>query len=372
MTTAGASGAASLPQGRYVALDAFRGFVIAGMLLVNNVVWNASTPKQLMHAAWNQGVTFTDMIFPWFLFAMGVAIPFSAASARARGVGTWAYAWRVVRRSAVLVVLGLVVDSAVSRRLYLGLGVLQLLGLAYLAGALVGRSPLWVRLTVAGALLVGHWALLRFVPIPGVGAGVFEETENIIRYLNAAYLAQVRLNGIISAGPTAALVLLGTAAGEVLRAAALAPGRRLAILGAAGTAAAVLGWVWQIDLPFNKPVWTASYILFGGGLGCLLLGLSYLLFDLLPLRRLAFPLAVFGANAIVVYVASILVKVSVLQVWQHPSAQGKLVTLERALLDALSARYGAVHGGWVYTIGYILVWWLVALYLYERRIFIRV
>src|SRR5574341_315472 len=99
------------PTARLVSLDAFRGLIIAGMLLVNNVIWTAGLSHQLMHAPWGQGVTFTDMIFPWFMLAMGVAIPFSLASAQDRGLTMRGYVLRVARRGGLLVLLGLLVDS---------------------------------------------------------------------------------------------------------------------------------------------------------------------------------------------------------------------------------------------------------------------
>jgi predicted acyltransferase len=359
------------PSSRLVSLDAFRGFVIAAMLLVNNLIWTAATPRQLMHAPWGQGVTFTDMIFPWFMLAMGVAIPFSLASARENGQTLWGYLARVARRSGLLVILGWMVDSTVAHRVVLGMGVLQLLGVAYFIGALAARLPLWNRVALAALLLGAHWALIRFVPVPGAEAPVFDEDLNIIKYLNEVYLGP-HLAGVISAVPTSALVLLGTAAGDVLRRPAL-PGRtKGAVLLAIGTVLALGGWMLQHDLPLNKPVWSASYILVAGGLGALLLGVCYLVFDLARLRAPAYPFAVFGANAIVVYVASILFKIDVLQAWRHRLPGGQVVSLQEALVGYLGDRFGPGLGGWIYTAAFIVFWWLVLLYLYRRRIFVRV
>ncbi len=356
------------PQ-RLVSLDAFRGFVIAAMLLVNNVIWNAATPRQLMHAPWGQGVTFTDMVFPWFLFAMGVAIPFSGAG---REQGGWSFLLRVARRAAILMALGVLVDSTVYHHLTVGMGVLQLLGLAYLVGALAATLPVWARLSIAAVILAGHSVLLKFVPVPGAGAGVLTEGQNIIRYLNQTYLARYHLAGVISVAPTTALVLAGTAVGEVLCREPLRRTANLGILCSVAAALTVGGWLWQRDLPLNKALWTSSYILFAGGLGSAVLALCYLLFDLAPLRPLAFPFAVFGANAIVVYVASILFKVHVLQEWQHRAVGGQLVSLQQAILDYLAARAGPISGAWIYTIGFIVFWWLILLVLYRHRVFVRV
>lgn len=372
MSRADASSLGTALPVRLLSLDAFRGLVITGMLLVNNLIWNAATPRQLMHAPWGQGVTFTDMIFPWFMLAMGVAIPFSAASAAERGLTGWAYLRRVARRAALLVVLGWIVDSTVARRPVLAMGVLQLLGMTYFVCALAVRLPAWGRAMLAAGLLAAHWALIKFVPVPGAAAPVFEEDRNIIRYLNEVYLGPRHLAGLISVVPTSALVLLGTIVGEMLRRAPLARWRNVGLLLIAGSLLALAGWLWQHDLPLNKPVWSSSYILFAGGLGTALLGVCYLLFDIAPLRRPAYPFAVFGANAIVVYVASILVKINILQAWRYRLPGGRVVSLQEGILAHLNARFGAIAGGWMYTLGFIAFWWLVLWYLYRRRIFIRV
>lgn len=363
---------APAPPLRVVSLDVFRGTVIAAMLLVNNLIWTPRTPRQLMHAPWGQGVTFTDMIFPWFILAMGVAIPFSAGSAQGRGQPVWRYLLRAARRSGLLIILGMMIDSAVAHRLSLGMGVLQLLGLAYFAGVLAARLPSAARVLLAGACLAAHWALIRFVVVPGAAAPTFEADLNIIKYLNEVYLGPRHLAGVISVVPTSALVILGTLLGDRLRRPPLRGWRGAVALFTAGTALAAGGWLLQHDLPFNKPVWSASYILFAGGMGTLVLGLCYLAFDLAGLRGAAYPFAVFGANAILVYVASILFKVLILQSVGPRGQDEHAVSLQQALVGYLSARFGPELGGWMYTIAFIVFWWLVLLSLYRRRIFIRV
>ncbi len=104
----------------------------------------------------------------------------------------------------------MVLDSIVAGRPVIGLGVLQLLGLAYLVDALVWSLPVWVRLSMAGGLLVAHWELIRFVPIPGVGAGIFAESQNIIRYLNETYLYRYHVSGLLSVAPTSGGVCSST------------------------------------------------------------------------------------------------------------------------------------------------------------------
>lgn len=354
---------------RLVSLDAFRGLTIAGMLLVNNVALGPATPAHLTHAAWNRGVHFADLVFPWFLLIAGVSLPFSAASYRARGGTGWAWATKAVRRAALLIMLGWLVDSTVARTPVLGLGVLQLIGLASLVGALLYPLSWRWRAVIAAALLAGHWAALRFFPVPGLGAGRLDETANLIHYLDT-YLQPLHLRGLISVLPTGALVLIGTLEGDVLRRArrAMTPAW-LALIGVLLTGTAV---AWSLDLPFSKPLWTAPYILLAAGLGTITLSAMHLLAEGLRVRSWAFPLAVFGQNAIVAYVAPILIKVHVLQGWSWPAAAGPARSLQDTYLGLLRTQFGGVTGGWLYTASYLTVWWLVLLYLRRRGWLLRV
>jgi len=184
-------------RGRLHSLDAFRGLALLGMLLVNNAALDTATPTQMTHAAWNGGLHLADLVFPWFLLAVGVAIPYARAAQKARGAAWWRLGAKVLSRSAALIALGWLVDSSLAHRPLLGLGVLQLIGLAYLFASLLYGLPLTGRLAAASALLAGHWALLHFLPVPGRGAGVVLEKANVVFYLNEVYLRPLHLQGLI-------------------------------------------------------------------------------------------------------------------------------------------------------------------------------
>ncbi|HEV2438604.1 MAG TPA: DUF5009 domain-containing protein [bacterium] len=361
---------------RLVSLDAFRGAVIAGMLVVNNVPWTGATPRQLMHAAWGQGVTFTDMILPWFVLAMGVAVP---QSHTAYG-SVWLRIWRVVRRAAVLVALGVLIDSLEARRLMLNVDVLQLIGLSYLVAAALGGLPIGARLAASAALLGGYAGLLAFVPVPGSAPGVLREGHNIVQYLNDAYLTHYHVAGLLSVAPASALALIGVAAGEVLRRGVLPPEDRraippvmaMAVVGLGGLALAAAGWAWGAVLPLSKPLWTPSYAFLAGGFGLALLAVFYALADVAGWHPVAAPLAVLGVNAIVAYVVPILFKLLVLDAWYAHTAAGTFVSLESAIIASLIGWVGTVPALWLYTGAYLAVWWLVLVPLYRARIFVRV
>lgn len=359
-------------SGRLVSLDAFRGFTIFGMLLVNNAAMDTATPRHFTHAAWNSGIHFADLVFPWFLLIVGVAVPYAYASHLKRGKTVSKYMQKAASRAIILFLLGCFIDSSIAKRPIIGLGVLQLIGLAYFFAVIIYQLPSRWRDAVALGLLLTHWAAIRFIPIPNLGAGAFLETGNLIYFLNQAFLQQYHLKGIISVIPTSALVLIGAAIGDLLRDQRRTPTIKAVYLINAGVILAVVGWLWNLDLPFNKPLWTSSYILYSAGMGSILLGVLYLLIDVEGWLRWPFPLVVFGMNAILAYVLPIIVKVYVLQGWHWFYSDGTSLSLQQAALHSLINIAGRVYGGWFYTCGYIVFWWLVLLIFYKKKVFLRI
>jgi len=361
-----------IQQGRLDSVDVFRGLVITGMLLVNNAALGENTPKQLVHALFGMPPHFADLVFPWFILIMGIAIPFSSASCRRKGGTGISWLTGATRRMAMLIALGCLIDSAMAKRPTFDLGVLQLLGLAYWIGAILYGLPLIVRALAATSLLLAHWSLILYFPIPGQAAGVFTETLNAVTIINESYLTPLHLRGLVSAIPTGALALIGSIAGDLLRE-TNREGRTctLPLLGM-GTALALTGWVWSGIFVFSKDYWSGSYILFSGGFGIMVLSLFSLLVDAGGMAWWFFPLKVFGVNALFSYVTPIMVKLLVLREWHWTLASGTDLPLDQAFLATLKSRFGAIAGGWVYTGAYIGVWWTLAWVLYHKKIFIRV
>lgn len=358
---------------RLASLDAFRGFTIVAMLFVNNPGHPEAFPNQFRHAAWGEFVTFCDMIFPWFLFIVGVAIPFSAASFRKRepDAGLLRYGSKLFKRCVLLVFLGILIDCSVHKRIHIGMNVLQLIGLAFLCGALLYEAPRRVRFGVAAGLLVAYWILIRFIPIPGIGAGSFEQNANAIGWINQQ-LRPFYLAGIPSVIPTTALVLIGTWYGDRFRDAALTARDHFKALFGGGLVLAIAGLVWHLDLEMSKFVWTPSYILFAAGLGAIVLGAFYWLIDHLGWRRWAFFFIVYGMNAITAYFVSIIVRLHTVQEWTMKTAAGETVTLWRGLLMFWTNLAGTFWGSWFFTSSYILFWFFVLLWMYRRGYFWRV
>jgi predicted acyltransferase len=333
---------------RLLSLDALRGLSILLMLLVNSLFSWSGTPAQLRHAGWN-GMHLADMAFPWFLLCVGIAVPLSASSAARRGVDSKSYALRIARRVLILLALGALLDTIGNGHLILfSVGVLQTIALAYAAGVLLYGLRPNARLLVAAAFLLAYWATIRFVPAPGMPTGSFEGDRNLILHLNRHYLGQLGLWNLTRLVPTSALVLIGTAIGDIVGRVDLDKLRIGIRLIKFGLAMVAMGYIWSLDLPFNKWMWTPAYILFSAGTGALTLGVFDLVIDVAGLRAWSFPLIVFGSNAILAYVLPIVSKPLILR-----------------------PLHIYVHG-WVGVVPFILFWWLFLWLLYSKKLFFRV
>ncbi|RYG57127.1 DUF1624 domain-containing protein, partial [bacterium] len=212
---------------RLTSLDAFRGATVALMLLVNNMALDEATPAQLQHASWGETIRIADLVFPWFLLCAGLSLPFSYRSAKHRGVSYGAWAMKALSRAVGLLLLGMFLDSAYNRQPTLGLGVLQLIGLASLVAALLMPLKPLARGIVALAVLLGYGAALALLTVPDQGRPVLSEHANLVLYLNDTFFRPIGLRGLPSVLPTAALVVLGSLVGGAL---AQAKGRVRVIL----------------------------------------------------------------------------------------------------------------------------------------------
>jgi predicted acyltransferase len=364
-----APGAEPQETRRLTSLDAFRGLAVLGMLLVNNKMLGPWTPTQLTHSPWH-GVHLADLVFPWFLLIVGVAVPFAASAVFRRGGSCRPYCWKVMQRAALLVFLGCLINSSYAKRPLFDLGVLQLLGLAYLVAALCYCLPAWGRGALAAALLFSHWALFRFLPLPG--ASRFAEEMNAQHYLNETYLAHWHLENLPALLTTSALVLIGTLLGDILLRPGRAFRRRLPALLGVSLGLVLAGWLGSYDLPFNKHLWTATFVIYTAGWGGLVLALFYWLMDYRGYRAWAFPLLVLGRNAITAFVLPILVNIYILRGWGWPRPEGAFFPLEQWLLRGFTDFAGAGLGGLLYTLGYLLFWWLILFSMYRRKMFLRI
>ncbi len=307
--------------GRLVSLDVYRGLAVAGMVLVTNAGNWDTVYWPLSHAAW-VGWTPTDLIFPSFLFIVGVAMTMSFAARIAAGAARGRLVGHVVRRSVVLIVLGLFLNGFplfqfATLRIP---GILQRIGLCYLFGGLLylatGAWSAARRSTaiggVAAALLVGYWALLRYASVPGYGTNRLDSLGNLGAYFDRALFGIPHLwpygltpghgvtydpEGLLSTVPAIATLLIGILAGEWMRTDRSGV-RKAGGLVVAGVALLAAGLLLSPVLPIIKRIWTSSFALFTGGFSLLALALLYWMVDLRKWRGWATPALIFGTNAI--------------------------------------------------------------------------
>jgi predicted acyltransferase len=347
---------------RLLSLDALRGITVAAMVLVNNPgTWRAVYPP-LRHADWH-GWTPTDLVFPFFLFIVGAAIPLSLGTRVGERAGRPVLA-RVLRRSAVIFALGIVLngfpwfDWATLRVP----GVLQRIALCYLAAALIYLATGWRGQAVAAAaLLLSYWGLMTLVPVPGYGAGDLGRAGNLAAYIDRAVLGshlwqQAKVydpEGLLSTLPAIATTLLGVLAGHWL-VSGPPPGAVAAGLAGAGLAATALGALWGLWFPINKTLWTSSYALFTGGLAALALTACYWLVEARGFRRWAVPFAWFGVNALALFFLSTLAAKLLLLIRIGPEA----TRLHAWLFERLFAPWAApINASLAWALAYVLVWW---------------
>ena len=379
----GVGPAADLPlSGRLESLDAFRGITIAAMLLVNNPgTWSAIYPP-LRHAAWH-GWTPTDLIFPFFLFIVGVAMSLSFAKLRARGVKRGALLAKAAKRAAILVALGLVLHAfpwvgTDLSELRLP-GVLQRIGLAYLIATPIVLWAGWRGRAVAvGALLLGYWALMELVPVPGIGPGVLEPGRDLGAWLDRTVLgtghlwAQTRTwdpEGLLSTLPAVGTVLLGVFAGDWLRG-ARPPRTTAAGLVGAGAGAVALGLAWGLLFPINKPLWTSSYVVFTAGMAALMLAACWFVIDVKGHRKWAQPFVVFGINALAAFFLSSLAA-RILNLLPAPgAADGSLKAWIHA--NFFASWLPPLDASLAFALVYVGVWVALMWLLYRRGIVIKV
>jgi predicted acyltransferase len=363
-------------------LDVLRGLTIAAMILVNNPGdWNTVFPT-LVHADWN-GLTFADVVFPFFVFIMGCAMPFAFARRDALTAGEWRWGARVLRRSVTLVGLGLLLNllAAVPAVSHVRVpGVLQRLGVAYLIAAVIVRSLslLW-QTVVALALLVGHWALMASVVPCSHALASLTRAHNLAGYVDTRVFGSHLLTpgfdpeGLLGTAPTAATALGGALTGAWLRRHAdLRRGLVGLILG--GSAAVTVAWIWSAVWPFNKPLWTGSYALLCCGLAALMFALCAYVVDVRGISRWARPFHALGVNPLAIYFGSELTG-HLIERPLMPAVLGAASPKDWVYWHGIVPLCGRAAGEWsslLFAIAFVGVWTGLALVLDRHNIRIRV
>ncbi|MCF6402658.1 DUF5009 domain-containing protein [Chitinophaga filiformis] len=300
---------------RLLSLDFFRGLTVAAMILVNNPgSWSYVYPP-LEHSKWN-GCTPTDLVFPFFLFMVGVSVTFALSSRRADTEEHEKLILHIFRRAAILFGIGLAFRLIPSFDFYnlRILGVLQRIAIVFLVISLLYlKTGTKARIWLCFSFLVIYWLLMTVVPVPGTGPANLEPGTNLAAWLDRTIMGERHLwkqartwdpEGILSTLPAISTGLLGIMTGDWLRRKDKEDAEKVSWLFSAGFLAVLAGLVWDGVFPINKSLWTSSFVLYTGGLAAMGLALSYWFIDVQQYRRLTPPFVAFGRNAITAYVLS--------------------------------------------------------------------
>lgn len=383
---------------RLVSLDALRGLAVAGMILVTDPGSYSAVYPQLLHALWD-GTTLADMIFPTFLFAVGVAITLSFAARLQRGSSRAELAVHVLVRSMFLFVLGLAVNGFPDYNLHaLRIpGILQRIALCYLVGGLIylglsggqerkaSSGKAWTIATIASAILAGYWAALKLIPVPGFGPNRFDSLGNLGACIDRAVFGIPHMwawgltpgygvtydpEGLLSSLGAVATMFIGILAGEWLRS-RFSKTRKAIGLAVVGLALILGGWLLHPLLPINKRIWTSTFTLFSGGVALLVFAALYFLLDVKRWRWWAPPALVFGTNAILAFALSSVITVLTDRI-HLPSQNGAVVTLHQWGYQSFEAWLQPVHASLAYAIVVTAINLALLYPLYRKRFFLRV
>jgi predicted acyltransferase len=387
----GAPSRASSATARMLSLDAFRGMTVAGMILVNNPGTWGAIYSPLEHAAWH-GWTPTDLVFPFFLFIVGVSITLALGRRAEVGGSKRDLYLKIVRRSAIIFALGLFLAAFpfynFTTHAFVDLsalripGVLQRIAVCYLFASVIFLNTDWRKqVYVAAGLLLAYWALMALVPVPGFGAGALDSKEgNLAAHVDRAVLGvnhiwrQAKVydpEGILSTLPAIATTLCGVLTGRLLRSRRTATEKAAAMF-VAGAAAIIVGWAWNYWFPVNKALWTSSYVLLTAGMALQLLALCYWLVDIKGYRAWAKPFLVFGSNALAVFFLTGLFA-KLLGIIKFTGADNKPVSLQSVIYTNLFASWASpVNASLAFALCFALLWLGLMAILYRRGIFIKV
>jgi predicted acyltransferase len=362
---------------RLLSLDVFRGLTIASMILVNSP-GNKTSYAQLDHSEWN-GCTFTDLVFPFFVFIVGVSLVFSLSKQIESGKKPRDLIGKIVKRAAIIFGLGVFLNGFP----YFHLstiripGVLQRIAICYLVAALLF---LWTRVTtqvaIAFTLLIGYWLAMTSIPVPGYGIGDLGLEGNLAAFVDRivfaghTYRPVYDPEGLLSTLPAIATVLIGNLTGFWLLGKRPAQQKVWGMV-SAGVMALVWGWFWDRSFPINKALWTSSYVLWTAGMALIVLAILYWAIEIQGWRRWSKPLEIFGINAIAAYLLHVLF-LKIQNLIHIPQLDGTAGNLRFYLTQTLFGWTSLKNASLLYAMSYTLLWLGVLWVLYRRKIIIKI
>ena len=373
-------------QKRLVSLDVFRGMTIAGMVLVNNPGTWSAIYSPLEHAKWN-GWTPTDMIFPFFVFIMGISIPIALGKRLEQGVTPDVY-WKMVKRALIIFGLGLFLatfpfynftkETWVDPSNVRIMGVLQRLSLCYLFSSFIFLWFSWKnQLYIAVGLLLFYWILMIYG-----GNGDLTPEGNFSGYIDRLILTEAHIwksskvfdpEGLLSTVPAISSCLAGVLCGTFLKT-KRDDYEKVSAFFFFGVVLVAIGWAWDFFFPINKSLWTSSYVVFMAGQALCFLAFCYWLIDIKGYKRWTKPFVIFGVNALALFVGSgVMARLLGIIKVGEVNSEGNRLSLQQWIFNNLFLSWASpINASLAFAICFILVWLGLMWLLYRKNIFIKV
>ena len=365
---------------RILSVDIFRGITIAAMIMVNNPgTWAAIYPP-FKHADWH-GLTPTDLIFPFFLFIVGMSISFAYTKKKEVGITCDVYK-KIISRTLKLIALGLILAGfIITAPFFKDLstlrlpGVLQRIGIVFFISSILFLYVNWkVLLGVFVSILIGYWYIMTQIPIDGVMPLLTPESNFAsvvdIKILTVDHMWKTLYDpeGILSTLPAIATTIFGMFLGMILLDKKKTEQQKLISFIVIGVVALILGYAWDVVFPMNKTLWTSSFVLVTGGWATLVYALIYYVADILGHNDWGKPAIIFGSNAITVYFMSGIVArlFGMIKLSNGKSIHGNLYEILSNIISIPEL------SSLIYSFFVILFYYLVALIMYKKKIFIKV
>ena len=373
---------------RLLSLDVFRGLTVAAMILVNNPGSWSTIYAPLKHAEWN-GCTPTDLIFPFFLFIVGVSISYALGSKKESSSQS-KLLFTAFKRALILFGLGLFlnlfpkvfIDPIEALSTVRIPGVLQRIAIVFFITALIFiKTNQKTQIRLFFGILIAYWALMTLVPVPAIGYANLEKETNLGAWLDRTILTEAHLwksaktwdpEGILSTLPAVATGLFGVLIGTWLRRKDREESVKISWMFSIGILAVVFGLIWDLFFPINKALWTSSFVLYAGGLATIGLALCYWLIDVQGYKKGTTPLVVYGVNAITVFFLSGLIP-RILTLIMVNMPDGTRVNSRVWMYETFYTPYFTpINASLAGAVTFILIWLLILWVMFKRKIIVKV
>jgi predicted acyltransferase len=373
---------------RLLSLDVFRGLTVAAMILVNNPGSWAHIYAPLRHAEWH-GCTPTDLIFPFFLFIVGVSISYALGSKKGH-MSHSKLIFTALKRALILFGLGLFLnlfpkvftDPMEAFQTVRIPGVLQRIAVVFFITAVIfiKTSPK-TQLRILIGILLAYWAMMTLIPVPGVGFANLEKETNLGAWLDRTLLTEAHLwrsaktwdpEGIFSTLPAIGTGIFGLLIGTWLKRKDKEESVKISWMFSIGILAVILGLIWDLCFPINKALWTSSFVLYAGGLASIGLALCYWLIDVQGYKKGTTPFVVYGINAITVFFLSGLIP-RILTMIKVNMPDGTVLTSREWLYESFYSPYfSPINASLAGAVTFIVIWLGILWWMYSRKIIIKV